>query len=152
MEKELTGSLLEMVKALVDKNLPLVSNLSNLSRLIYENIKGTSWCGFYLSFDNKEELYLGPFQGEIACTLIPYGKGVCGTCALSKETQLVPNVHECSNHIACSSKTNSEIVIPIIKDNKVLGVLDLDSEEYNNFTFENKKELEEAFSIIKDLF
>ena len=152
MEKELKGSLIEMVEALVDKDLPLVSNLSNLSRLIYESIQGTSWCGFYLSFKDKDELYLGPFQGGVACTIIPYGKGVCGTCAIEKKTQLVPNVHKCSNHIACSSKTNSEIVVPLIKDDKVVGVLDLDSEEYDNFSLEHQEVLEKVCNIIKDLF
>lgn len=152
MKKELNGSLLDMVKALVDKDLPLVSNLSNLSRLIYESIDGTSWCGFYLSYKDKDELYLGPFQGEVACTTIPYGKGVCGTCAIEKKTQLVPNVHKCSNHIACSSKTNSEIVVPIIKDNKVVGVIDLDSEKFDNFNIDHQKILEEISNVIKDLF
>lgn len=152
MEYELNGCLIDNVKALIDKDIPLVSNLSNVSRLIYESIPNVSWCGFYLSFDNKDELYLGPYQGPIACTLIPFGKGVCGTCALEKKTQLVPNVHLCKNHIACSSKTNSEIVVPIIKDNKVVGVIDLDSEEFSNFTFDHQKELEIISDILKDLF
>ena len=121
MEYELSNDLVSNVKAIIDKDIPLVSNLSNLSRLIYQSIEGTSWCGFYLTFEDRDELYLGPFQGEIACTLIPFGKGVCGTAALTKQTQLVPNVHQCKNHIACSSKTNSEIVVPIIKEDKVVG-------------------------------
>ena len=152
MDYILSESLVDNVKVLIDKDIPLVSNLSNLSRLIYESIPNTSWCGFYLSFEDKDELYLGPYQGPIACTLINYGKGVCGTCALEKKTQLVPNVHECKNHIACSSKTNSEIVVPIIKENKVVGVIDLDSEEFNNFTLEHQKVLEKVSEIIKDLF
>ena len=152
MDYNFNNSLVDNVKAIIDKGIPLVSNLSNLSRLIYESIPNTSWCGFYLSFEDKDELYLGPYQGPIACTLIKYGKGVCGTCALEKKTQLVPNVHKCKNHIACSSKTNSEIVVPIIKENKVVGVIDLDSEEFNNFTLEHQKVLEEVSEIIKDLF
>ena len=152
MDFILSESLVDNVKAIIDKDIPLVSNLSNLSRLIYDSIPNTSWCGFYLSFEDKDELYLGPYQGPIACTLIKYGRGVCGTCALEKKTQLVPNVHECKNHIACSSKTNSEIVVPIIKENKVVGVIDLDSEEFNNFTLEHQKVLEEVSDIIKDLF
>ena len=152
MDYILSESLVDNVKAIIDKDIPLVSNLSNLSRLIYDSIPNTSWCGFYLSFEDKDELYLGPYQGPIACTLIKYGRGVCGTCALEKKTQLVPNVHECKNHIACSSKTNSEIVVPIIKENKVVGVIDLDSEEFNNFTLEHQKVLEEVSDIIKDLF
>ena len=152
MDYILSESLVDNVKAIIDKDIPLVSNLSNLSRLIYESIPNTSWCGFYLSLEDKDELYLGPYQGPIACTLIKYGRGVCGTCALEKKTQLVSNVHECKNHIACSSKTNSEIVVPIIKENKVVGVIDLDSEEFNNFTLEHQKVLEEVSDIIKDLF
>ena len=152
MDYILSDNLVDNVKAIIDKDIPLVSNLSNISRLIYESIPNTSWCGCYLSFEDKDELYLGPYQGPIACTLIKYGRGVCGTCALEKKTQLVSNVHECKNHIACSSKTNSEIVVPIIKDNKVVGVIDLDSEEFNNFTLEHQKVLEEVSDIIKDLF
>ena len=152
MEYALSNDLISNVRILIYKDIPLVSNLSNLSRLIYDSIPNTSWCGFYLSFEDKDELYLGPYQGPIACTLIKYGRGVCGTCALDKKTQLVPNVHECKNHIACSSKTNSEIVVPIIKENKVVGVIDLDSEKFNNFTLEHQKVLEEVSEIIKDLF
>ena len=152
MDFILSESLVDNVKAIVDKDIPLVSNLSNFSRLIYDSIPNTSWCGFYLSFKDKDELYLGPYQGPIACTLIKYGRGVCGTCALEKKTQLVPNVHECKNHIACSSKTNSEIVVPIIKDDVVVGVIDLDSEEFDNFTLEHQRILEEVSDIIKDLF
>lgn len=152
MEKELKGSLIEMAEALIDKDIPLVSNLSNLSRLIYENIDNVSWCGFYLSFMDKDELYLGPYQGPIACTIIPFGKGVCGTCAETRTTQLVPNVHECENHIACSSKTNSEIVVPIIKEDKVVGVIDLDSEEFSNFNDEHRITLEKIAKIVSELF
>ena len=152
MEYELNGCLVDNVKALIDKDIPLVSNLSNISRLIYESIPNVSWCGFYLSYLDKDELYLGPYQGPIACTLIPFGKGVCGTCAKEKKTQLVPDVHKCSNHIACSSKTNSEIVVPIIKENRVLGVIDLDSEEFSNFTLEHQEQLEKISELLKELF
>ena len=152
MDYMLGSNLVENVKVLIDKELPLVSNLSNLSRLIYDSIPNTSWCGFYLSFEDRDELYLGPYQGPIACSLIPFGRGVCGTCALEKKTQLISNVHECKNHIACSSKTNSEIVVPIIKDDRVVGVIDLDSEEFSNFTLEHQKILEVVADILKDLF
>lgn len=152
MEYELNGCLVDNVKALIDKNIPLVSNLSNISRLIYESIPNVSWCGFYLSYLDKDELYLGPYQGPIACTLIPFGKGVCGTSAKEKKTQLVPDVHKCSNHIACSSKTNSEIVVPIIKENRVVGVIDLDSEEFSNFTLEHQDQLEKISELLKELF
>ena len=144
MEFELKSNLVENVKAIIDKDLPLISNLSNLSRLIYDSIPNVSWCGFYLTFEDRDELYLGPYQGPLACTIIPFGKGVCGTCALEKKTQLIPNVHKCINHIACSSKTNSEIVVPIIKNNRVVAVIDLDSEEFSNFSLAHQEELEKV--------
>ena len=144
--------LVESIKNIISLDVPLVSNLANASKLIYDSFDNVCWAGFYICYEDQDAMYLGPYQGPIACTLIKYGRGVCGTCALEKKTQLVPNVHECKNHIACSSKTNSEIVVPIIKDNKVVGVIDLDSEEFNNFTLEHKKVLEEVSEIIKDLF
>ena len=152
MEKVLSGSLEQMVEALVSKDLPLVSNLSNVASLLYKEIKGTSWCGFYLTFEDKDELYLGPFQGDVACTIIPFGKGVCGTCALEKKTQLVPNVHEIKNHIACSSSTNSEIVVPIIKNDRVVGVIDLDSENFSNFDEMTQSILEKISYTLSHLF
>lgn len=152
MEKVLSGSLEQMVEALVSKDLPLVSNLSNVASLLYKEIKGTSWCGFYLTFEDKDELYLGPFQGDVACTIIPFGKGVCGTCALEKKTQLVPNVHEIINHIACSSSTNSEIVVPIIKNDRVVGVIDLDSENFSNFDEMTQSILEKISYTLSHLF
>lgn len=152
MDYVLGSNLVENVKVLIDKDLPLISNLSNLSRLIYDSIPNVSWCGFYLTFEDRDELYLGPYQGPLACTIIPFGKGVCGTCALEKKTQLIPNVHKCINHIACSSKTNSEIVVPIIKNNRVVAVIDLDSEEFSNFSLNHQEELEKVSEVIKDLF
>lgn len=152
MEFELKSNLVENVKAIIDKDLPLISNLSNLYRLIYDSIPNVSWCGFYLTFEDRDELYLGPYQGPLACTIIPFGKGVCGTCALEKKTQLIPNVHKCINHIACSSKTNSEIVVPIIKNNRVVAVIDLDSEEFSNFSLAHQEELEKVSEVIKALF
>ena len=152
MEFELKSNLVENVKAIIDKDLPLISNLSNLSRLIYDSIPNVSWWGFYLTFEDRDELYLGPYQGPLACTIIPFGKGVCGTCALEKKTQLIPNVHKCINHIACSSKTNSEIVVPIIKNNRVVAVIDLDSEEFSNFSLAHQEELEKVSEVIKALF
>ena len=143
---------IKLTKSLIDKKIPLVSNLSNISRLLIEAFNDTSWSGFYLSNDKDEVLYLGPFQGGIACTTIPYGKGVCGTSAKLKKTQLVPNVHEYPGHIACSSSTNSEIVVPIIKDGRVCGVIDLDSNEFSNYSEKDKEILEEVAKIIAELF
>lgn len=144
--------LISNVKSLIDKNIPLVSNLSNLSRVIYESFENTSWCGFYITDSTKNVLYLGPYQGPLACTIIPIGKGVCGVSAESKETQLVDNVHEYPGHIACSSSTNSEIVVPVIKNNRVVAVIDLDSDLFANYTTQDQKLLEEVASIISELF
>ena len=144
--------LLSNIKAIIEFDTPLVSNLSNASRVIMDSFENTSWCGFYLSDTIKKILYLGPYQGPLACTIIPYGKGVCGNAASLKKTQLVPNVHEYAGHIACSSSTNSEIVVPIIKDNIVVGVIDLDSDLFNNYTSEDVMILEDVASFISKLF
>ena len=139
---------IENCKLFFEENVPSYTILSNLSRLIYNTFNGTSWSGFYLM--ENDILYLGPFQGEIACTKIPIGKGVCGTSAFLQKTQFVPNVHEYPGHIACSSSTNSEIVVPIIKDKQVLGVIDLDSNEFNNYTLQDKLLLETLANLLKD--
>lgn len=144
--------LLSNIKAIIEFDTPLVSNLSNASRVIMDSFENTSWCGFYLCDTIKEILYLGPYQGPLACTIIPYGKGVCGNSASLKKTQLVPNVHEYAGHIACSGSTNSEIVVPIIKDNIVVGVIDLDSDLFNNYTSEDVMILEDVASFISKLF
>ena len=100
----------------------------------------------------SSDLYLGPFQGPIACTTIPFGRGVCGTAAILMNSQLVENVHEYPGHIACSSLTNSELVVPIIKNGKCVGVLDLDSNEFSNFTLNDQLLLEEVCKLLSTLF
>lgn len=145
-------NLLGNVEAIVDKNLPIISNLANLSRLFMDSFDNTLWSGFYLSDELGEYLYLGPYQGPLACTLIPYGKGVCGSSASSKVTKLVPDVHKFPGHIACSSLSNSEIVVPIIKNDKVVAVIDLDSTLLNNYDEKDQKLLEAVSNIISELF
>lgn len=147
MNKEL----IEKCQAIVDKSLPLVSNLSNLSSLIYTEIKNTCWAGFYLCDTEKKVMYLGPFQGPIACTLIPFDKGVCGACVTSKDAILVPDVHKFPGHIACYSLTNSEVVVPIIKDDLVYGVIDLDSTQFNNYTEDDVLTLQKIAEIILEI-
>lgn len=144
--------LIEITINLIDKNLPLVSNLANLSKLLYDSFSGTNWCGFYICYENKNMMYLGPFQGPIACTEIPFSKGVCGKAVTSKESILVPNVHNFSGHIACCSSTNSEVVVPIIKDSKVVGVIDLDSNNFNNYTNDDVILLEKVANLISTIF
>ena len=137
------------IENIVDKSLPLVSNLANVSAVLF-TLDNLNWAGFYLAKDNV--LYLGPFQGEVACTKIPFGKGVCGTSALKKETIIVPDVNQFVGHIACSSKSKSEIVVPIIKDNKVLGVIDIDAPILNRFGLKEKELLENVANLLADLF
>ena len=139
----------KQIKSIINKDLPLVSNLSNVSAILNQ-LEDINWCGFYLAKDNT--LYLGPFQGEVACTVIPFGKGVCGTAAKERKTVVVKDVNEFPGHIACSSKSKSEIVVPIIKDNEVKAVIDIDSPIHDRFNEEDKIMLEEVAKILSDLF
>lgn len=117
-----------------------ISILSNASALIWDAMDRLNWCGFYLMQDGR--LILGPFQGKVACTEIELGKGVCGTAAVRNETVLVKDVHTFDGHIACDSASNSEIVVPLHKDGKLYGVLDIDSPELARFTEEDRQGLE----------
>jgi L-methionine (R)-S-oxide reductase len=118
----------------------IYANISNASAIIYAIMDKLNWSGFYLM--RNGELVLGPFQGKPACNRIQVGKGVCGTAVTTKEVQRIEDVHKFPGHIACDSASNSEIVIPIIKNDKVYGVLDIDSPVLNRFT-----ELEERYLV-----
>lgn len=146
------NKLVSIVKNLISSEVPLVSNLANLSKILYDSFEDTCWCGFYICDNIKEEMHLGPFQGPIACTKIPYSKGVCGAAVREKHSQLVPDVHKFKDHIACYSLTNSEVVVPIIKDNVVYGVIDLDSTNYDNYSPDDVVILEDIASVISSLF
>ena len=141
--------LVEQIKSLIDKDLPLVSNLSNASAVLNQ-MENINWVGFYLVKGDK--LFLGPFQGDVACTIIPKGKGVCGTSLERKETIIVPNVNEFKGHIACSSLSKSEIVVPIIKDNEVVALIDVDAPIYDRFNKEDRELLEEIAILLAPLF
>ena len=141
--------IIEQVKSLTNKELPLVSNLSNASAVLNQ-LENINWCGFYLAKD--ETLYLGPFQGEPACTVIPFGKGVCGTAAKEKRSIIVKDVNEFVGHIACSAASKSEIVVPIIKDNEVKAVIDIDSPNFSRFGDEERLLLEEIAGILRKFF
>lgn len=117
-----------------------ISILANASALINSSMDGLNWCGFYLMKNGK--LLLGPFQGKVACISIDLGKGVCGTAAIKKESVLVEDVHSFAGHIACDSASNSEIVIPIMKNGDLYGVLDIDSPHLARFTEEDRVGLE----------
>lgn len=126
-----------------------VTTLSNLSALLNYFLVDINWVGFYL-FDG-EKLYLGPFQGLPACTEIKLGNGVCGSSAKDKKTYVVKDVHEFPGHIACDSNSNSEIVVPIVKDDRLIGVLDIDSPIKNRFDEIDKEYLEEVVSKLVDI-
>ncbi|MEQ2527034.1 GAF domain-containing protein [Bacillaceae bacterium CLA-AA-H227] len=127
--------------ALLEDETNQIANLSNASALLNQFFDRVNWVGFYLSEGN--ELVLGPFQGLPACVRIPYGKGVCGTSASEKKTLRVEDVHQFPGHIACDAASQSEIVVPMIKNGEVIGVLDIDSPEKNRFDEIDQENLEE---------
>lgn len=117
-----------------------LANCANAAALIYRAIPELNWAGFY--FARREELVLGPFQGQVACVRIPLGRGVCGTAAARRETLIVPDVHAFPGHIACDAASRSEIVVPLIRSGSLLGVLDLDSPRLERFDQEDARGLE----------
>ena len=123
-----------------------VSLLANITALLMQYYSAANWIGFYLA--KGENLYLGPFQGKSACQFIPFGKGVCGTAALSREAQIVSDVRRLENHIACDSESLSEIVLPIIIDDEVYGVLDIDAPTTDYFDESDKEFLQELIELI----
>jgi len=141
--------LLEQIKSLTRRELPLVTSLSNASAVLNQ-LENINWCGFYIA--EGETLYLGPFQGDPACTVIPFGKGVCGTAAKERRSIIVDDVNKFEGHIACSSLSKSEIVVPIIKDNKVVAVIDVDSPIYSRFTKKDEKTLQEIAVFLSNVF
>ena len=122
--------------------------LANASALLFETLPKLNWAGFYLI--REGELVLGPFQGKVACIHIAQGKGVCGTAAAENRTVRVQNVHEFPGHIACDSASRSEIVVPLRQNGKVIGVMDIDSPEYERFSPEDQTGLEQYAAIIED--
>jgi len=142
--------LVKQVKSLLNKDDNVITNLANLSAALKQTFNKISWVGFYL-FDGKK-LYLGPFQGKVACTEIKIGDGVCGTSAKKRETIIVPDVDKFPGHITCDVESRSEIVVPIFKDEQLFGVLDIDSNDYNSFNDVDKKYLEEIIIfLIKEI-
>lgn len=126
--------------ALIAGERDLIANLANSAALLYHSLPDLNWAGFYLLKDG--ELVVGPFQGKPACVRIALGKGVCGTAATQRKTQVVRDVHEFPGHIACDSASNSEIVVPMIRNGELLGVLDLDSPTLARFDQEDRVGLE----------
>ena len=125
---------IKQANSLITNEKNLITNLSNLSALYKEYLPNTNWVGFYIVDKEQNNLVLGPFQGKVACTRIPFNKGVCGHCYTTKEAIHVKDVHQFPGHIACDSATNSELVIPIIQNNEVVALLDIDSIEFDRFS------------------
>lgn len=139
-DKDIYEAVIQQLKGLINPDEPVISNLSNLSAALNDAFDKVNWVGFYIHKNNR--LYLGPFQGKVACTIIEMGKGVCGTAAETQETIIVENVNKFSGHIACDAESKSEIVVPVISGGELFGVLDLDSYEYSSFNEIDKKYLE----------
>ncbi|HEX7964710.1 MAG TPA: GAF domain-containing protein [Gammaproteobacteria bacterium] len=149
---DLYGDLLSQAKGLLHDEHDRVANAANFSALLYHSLPDVNWVGFY--FINKgmqgDELLVGPFQGKPACVHIALGKGVCGTAAKTRETQLVPDVNAFPGHIFCDGDSRSELVVPLIHEGEVLGVLDLDSPKLARFDKEDQAGLEALAKVFLD--
>ena len=140
-------TIFQTIQAVVEGESDIIANMANVAALLHEEF-GFWWTGFYRVDQESDQLVLGPFQGPVACTRIPFGKGVCGTAWERSETVIVPDVHQFPGHIACSSASNSEIVVPVFQGKKVIAVLDIDSTEFNTFDQTDKEWLEKIVSLI----
>jgi L-methionine (R)-S-oxide reductase len=144
-KEEKYQSLIPQIKALIEGDPDLVANLANIVAALKEQF-GWFWIGFYLV--KEDWLVLGPFQGPVACTRIRKGKGVCGSSWQKAQTIIVPDVEKFPGHIACSSLSKSEIVVPVVRDSKVMGVLDVDSDELDAFDTTDQQYLEQIVALI----
>lgn len=150
--------LARQVASILEGERDMVANASQFSAFVFDTIADLNWAGFYLVRPAKsgaaaEELLVGPFQGKVACARIPFGRGVCGTAAAERRTILVPDVHAFPGHIACDSASNAEIVIPVIKDGRLVAVFDIDSPSANRFSTQDQQGLENmvaAFAAATD--
>ena len=147
--QQLEGEVVQQVSGLVSGEPDLIANLSNVSALLNDYLAEINWVGFYIMRDG--ELVLGPFQGKVACIRIPVGRGVCGTAAASKTTQRIDDVHVFPGHIVCDSASNSELVVPIIVNDNVVAVLDIDSPKHARFTAEVQQEMEAVVNVLETL-
>ena len=151
------GLLAKQIVALAEVDAHWLPVLSNAAALLWDALDDINWVGFYLvdlatvsgEGSSTPELRLGPFQGKVACVRIPFGRGVCGTAAATKTSQLVEDVHQFPGHIACDSASNSEVVVPIFKDGQVVGVLDIDSPNVARFTQEDLAGLEQVVKALE---
>lgn len=141
--------MIRQMDALLSGETNTIANLANASALLYQSLGNINWAGFYLYDSVHNELVLGPFQGKVACMHIAMNKGVCGTSAFKKETLRIDDVHQFPGHIACDCASNAEIVIPIIVNEQLYGVLDIDSPIYNRFNNHDQVYLEQFVEILK---
>lgn len=141
-------SLMTKLKSILLKDDHIISNMAIISAEIMQTFN-FHWVGFYICDDRESLLYLGPYQGPLPCTRIAYGKGVCGSCWENQQTLIVSNVHEFPGHIACSDKSNSEIVVPLIHQDKVVAVLDIDSDKYDDFSSLDQDYLEKILALLR---
>jgi L-methionine (R)-S-oxide reductase len=144
-KSEIYEELTRQLRGLLEGERDAIANAANMAALIWETLPDLNWAGFY--FMRGGELVLGPFQGKPACVRIAVGKGVCGTAVARKASVVVEDVHEFPGHIACDSASNSELVVPLIRDGKVIGVLDLDSPKHARFDEDDRKACEALVKI-----
>jgi GAF domain-containing protein len=135
------------VQALISDESDMIANMANIAAVLFNNLEQINWAGFYLF--KQEQLVLGPFQGQPACVRIPMGRGVCGTSAATRQTVIVEDVHEFAGHIACDVASNSEIVIPIVFNQQLIGILDIDSPVTARFNDDDRQGLESLVSILQ---
>ena len=140
------SQLTAQARSLVEGERDMIANMANISALLFNQMDDVNWAGFYLY--KEDQLVLGPFQGQPACIRIPMGKGVCGTAAATKTVQRIEDVHQFEGHIACDAASNSEIVIPIVVNNQLIGVLDIDSPNLSRFTAEDEAGLCEIVGVL----
>jgi GAF domain-containing protein len=144
-KRDFYASLAQQLTGLLEGERDMIANAANMSALIYQFLPDLNWAGFY--FMRRGELVLGPFQGKTACVRIAVGRGVCGTAVERRESIVVPDVHAFPGHIACDSASRSELVVPLVKDGRVFGVLDLDSPNPNRFDDEDREGCETLVRI-----
>jgi len=140
--------LVQQTAALLQGERDPIANLAQFSALLFQSLPDLNWAGFYLA--QGDGLVLGPFQGKVACVRIPFGRGVCGTAAASREVQIVPDVHAFPGHIACDSASNSEVVLPVMHGERLLGVLDLDSPRLARFDADDAAGLARMLALLVD--
>lgn len=142
----------KQIAALLSVENNKIANAANLSALLFHNLEDVNWVGFYFYIESQKQLVLGPFHGQVACTRIPVGQGVCGTAFAENKTQRVDDVHAFDGHIACDSASNSEIVIPLSLNDEVIGVLDIDSPKFSRFDEQDQVGLENIAKLFLQSF